>query len=226
MTATAYATFGSLRIVSGSINLPMYGAWVADLVFALTDNVPSTPTPLVLGNLTLTGTVIRTANFAGARSARIVAGAAGWRNNVTARAYQNPGGISLSTVLGDAAAEVGEQVNVVAASNGSIGTDFIRRAAPASRLLRYLAGPVWYIDNAGVTQVAPARSSTAITSDFQVTEWSGGKGLFQIAAEDVASWQPGNTFTSPVTVATQTISTTRLDIDNDGTFRLHVLTAT
>ena len=217
---TAFANIGRERIISGSINMPYYGEWVADFVLAQSNVIPVTG-PVTVGNLTMTGSVFRMASFSGSRSTRVVGGYAGWRTPVTKRAYQSSGGVPLSMVLGDAAAEVGEQVNVQ--TNGFVGTNFVREAATASRLLRQLAGPEWWIDVNGVTQVGSARPSSVITSDFQVIRWSGAKGMFTIATEDYASWLPGNTFSNSLVTTPQTISNVTIVMGNDGNLRLEVL---
>jgi hypothetical protein len=160
------------------------------------------------------------ASFAGSRSVRLVGGYGGWRKQVTAQAYQDPKGVRLSMVLGDAAAAVGEQMAI--SQDAPIGLNFVREAAPAERVLRQLAGALWYVDPSGVTRL-DARDSSAIGSEFQVIMWSGGKGLFQIATEDNAAWMPGRTFTAPTVTEIQTVSMTTLQIDNDGKLRLEVL---
>ena len=112
-----------------------------------------------MGNLSLVGAVYRQAAFGGRLEARLVGGAAGWHKPVQARAYNNPGGVALSQVLRDAAIEVGESVNVI--SDGPIGNFFFRYADKASRVLRTLAGPLWWVSPDGTTQVG-ARPATSV----------------------------------------------------------------
>lgn len=214
-----FAALNGRRIISGSVTFPYYGAWVADVTLSVSDTIPTLST-LTLEDLTLSCAVYRQFSFAGSRSARLVGGFGGWRKQIPAQAYQNSGGIKASLLLGDAASLVGEKVNVV--SDQTVGSIFVREAAPAQRLLRQVAGSIWWIDAKGTTQVGP-RSGSAIISSFTVITWSGAKGKFEIATEKLSDWMPGQTFTSPTVTATQTIGSTTIAIDNDGQLRLTVL---
>ena len=220
-----YATLNGNRIVRGSITTPLYGAWSGDVLLAEPAAIP-TPSLLAFGNLALTGTAYRTGAFAGSQWARLVAGYGGWRKPLPARQYIRAQGINASTVLRDAAAEVGEQV--VIAEDYVIGQQYVRPGpssadpAPACRVLRQLGGDLWWIDGAGVTQVGP-RPTLVIVSPFTVVDWDAGLGKFQIATEDLASWLPGNTFSAPTVPTTQTISSATLAVDDRGVLRLEVL---
>lgn len=216
----SYASANGSRIVSGSVMVPNYGAWVADLKFA--DASPLTgPIALTIGDLTLKGAIVRTDTFAGLREARLVGGAGGWRQQIPVQAYQNPSGVPLATVLGDAAMAVGETLSLGA--NPNVGTAWTREAAPAERQLRQLTS-LWWIDPAGVTQVRD-RPASPITSAFTVIHYDPAKGQFEIATETLADWMPGRTFSSPLVPAVQTISMTRYEFEDDGVMRLHILVA-
>jgi hypothetical protein len=214
------------RIISGTLPLPLYGAWVADLVLQTTTPL-SGPVTLLVGNLTLVGAVYRQAVFAGLLECRLVAGAGGWSRSVGAVGYNNPAGVPAAQVLSDAASAVGE--TVVVASPSTVGNQFARfgdspmMPGKAGRVLRSVAGQQWWIDAAGVTRVGP-RPSTAISSAFTVEEFHGSSGTLRIATEDPASWLPGNTFSS-ATVATQTIASVRHVFGADGVARLEVMLA-
>ncbi len=215
-----FATLAGARIVAGSIVIPIYGAWSGDVSLA-TDGPISDQPQLVLGNLEMKGAVYRQAPFVGARQVRLVAGAGGWRKEVLAKQYALAGGVKLGMILGDAAQEVGERVNVP--TDTIVGTGYAREKAPASRVLRQLAGANWYIDPEGVTQIAawPARK---VPSPFSVEAFDGGRGLVTIATEDYASWLPGCTFTAPTLEGTLTNCGVTYRFDGSGTFRLEVLT--
>ncbi|MGA7122810.1 MAG: hypothetical protein WBY94_22105 [Polyangiaceae bacterium] len=214
------------RIISGTLSLPLYGAWVADLVLQTTTPL-SGPVTLLVGNLTLVGAVYRQAVFAGLLECRLVAGAGGWAKSVGAVGYNNPAGVQASQVLSDAAAAVGE--TVVVAVPSTVGNQFARfgdsptMPGKAGRVLRSVAGQQWWIDAAGVTHVGP-RPSMAISSPFTVEEFHGSSGTLRIATEDPASWLPGSTFSS-ATVATQTIASVRHVFGADGVARLEVMLA-
>ncbi len=212
-------TLNGIRVISGSITIPYYGAWVADVVLADSTTIP-TSVSLVVGDLTLIGTVVRQASFAASRSARIVGGAAGWRKELPSRGYSHIAGVKLSTVVGDAANECGERI--VLASDLALGTHYARDAGTAQRVLEIELNGTWWIDPLGVTQTKD-RDSSPVVSPFTVLSWSGGKGQFEIASESIATWQPGRTFTSVVVEGTQQVSSITIDVDNEGKARLHIL---
>ena len=142
----------------------------------------------------------------------MVGGYGGWQKSIPAKSYYFASGIPLSMVLNDAAVECGEQWGgtVGAASDlqlyasQSIGTRYVREQGNAQQVLRQQVGNLWWIDSSGNTRMAP-RASTLITSPFEIINWSGGKGKFQVATESPGDWIPGRTFNNPVIGAVQTV---------------------
>ena len=224
---TLALSLNGVQIMSTRVVIPLYGLWTADVALTSAQPEPSTPggCSLALGNLSLVGTAFRAANFAGCRTSRIVGGYGGWRNPVSPRSYRNPAGVSLTMILQDLAAEVGEQIAV--AQESTIGNLFTRgtpgRQPVASDVLRQIAGPSWWVDGSGKTQVGP-RPSSAISSTFLVESWHGAQGSFEVSTEDPASWLPGNTFSNDTLASAQTISMTTILAENSGKVRLRVLT--
>lgn len=217
---TAFASVNGIRVFQGSLTIPYYGAWSADFDLATPDTQAAAAT-VAIGNLSLVGTAIRTAPFAGARGWRGVAGFGGWRNILKAASY-GAASVMLSMVLGDAAAQLGEKV--IVNPDQALGPGWnVLGTQTGSQLLAQCAGPCWYIDTSGTTQVVSARPSSPITSDFQVIDDHAGMGLFDISTEDYASWLPGNTFAAPTVTGTVAISSTTFRVDNDGILRLSVL---
>lgn len=214
----AFASFNGAAVNSAKLCVPYYGIWCADLAFPKPDAVDLSG-PLVIGDLSMQGTIVSGDSFAGSRKVQAIGGKAGWRKSIPSQNYSNPSGIKLSVVLGDAAANVGEQVRV---SNDSvIGVSYVRESAPASRFLRQLAGPLWYIDSDGITQVGD-RPTKAITTAFSIIKADPSNNSFQIATENYKDWLPGNTF-SNVIVPMHRISMTTFILDNQGKLRLEVL---
>lgn len=213
-----YLSFAGERLTTVSSVMPMYGAWVADVVLASGVSLPSVAAPLVIGDLTLTGTVFRGAVFAGARSARVVAGMGGWRNHVPAQDYRGAS-VLASTVLRDAATAVGERVLMDAQDTNL--RRFVREAGPAARVLRQVAGASWWTANDGTTHIGPRPTST-VKKDFTVLSWSGRVGKFEIATEAVAEWVPGAKFDAPGD-GMQTISSVMIESSNEGKLRIGVL---
>lgn len=201
------------------VTIPEYGTWAADVSLAESVPVP-TLTSLVIGDLTMVAAVVRSASFSGAKSARIVGGGGGWRKTLSRGYYATGGGVRLAVLLSDAAKELGETMGTV--TDRSMGATYARAEQPGARFLRNLIGPTWWVDTAGKTQTGP-RPSGDITSQFDVIEWHGGKGAFEIATETYSDWMPGRTFKSVTVPARQVISMVSINQDNDGVLRLSVL---
>jgi hypothetical protein len=212
----------ALCLVSGQtavhldLSIPLYGLWVADVALSLGTLIASGPVSLTLGNMTLSGAVYRQNVFAGQVKARLVGGAGGWNKKVAARGYNNPAGVLLSMVLGDAAMEVGETVSV--AQDQVIGNFYARFADKASRVLAAVGGPSWWVDSSGVTRIGPRTAST-IKSSFVVEDYKPHTGELVVSTEDYASWQPGAMFTS-ATTGTQTIASVRHQMNDTATMRV------
>jgi hypothetical protein len=217
---TEFATLNGQRIMSGNICMPYFGMWSGDVVLS-SDAVITSNVIVTVGNLTLVGYAYRTASFTGSRSARLVAGNGGWRKSVAAQGYYNPAGILKSLLSGDAASLVGETVLVT--QDISVGSAYVREAAPAERLIRNLFGDTWYVDTKGVLQAQDRVDFSPISSPFTVVSWSGGKGSFEIATEDLASWLPGRTFSDANVTSTQKVSAMTIDMTNDGPLRTMIL---
>lgn len=220
---TQYAEINGVRIISGSVTVPYYGAWAADL--SLVSDEPISAEPLgctvTIGALTLRGTAYRMAPFTSSRRVRLVGGAGGWRKVLPKRAYYAAGGLPLSMILGDAAKEAGETIAIEADS--IVGDHLTRPSAPGGRLLRERAS-LWWIDTAGVTRIAAARPSTAIASDYQLLERDTGRGWAKLATESLQDWMPGNTFQAFTMNTAQTIAMTTFRIESQGSLRVEVLT--
>jgi hypothetical protein len=226
-----------------TVNLlvPWYGTPVADITLEgpnpLTGSVS-----LVVGNATFAMAVAcgpdgvpRSATFAGQTYARLVGGAGGWRAPVTLAPLRNPAGILLSTALGDVAMAAVNPVTGKAETMGalpagvdkSIGLFYVPQAGvPAGRLLAALAGPLWWMDPKGVTQVGAARTGPAIAAaSAQVSHDDAGMGWVTVATEDVASWAtPGATYASATVPMGITVRAARVRSDGGGDLRVEVLT--
>lgn len=215
-----FIAFGGSRVPIASLTLSA-NIWVADLEFPETQPIDAT-SQLTVGDLALLGTVYRQSDFAGTKSARVVAGYGGWHKSVVGRAYTQPGGVKLSMVAKDLAGEVGEKVAVP--NDRVIGDYFIREAGPAHRVLRQLAGRDWYVDDDGTTRIQ-ARPSSPVGGDYLVQSFNGARGELVISTESYTEWRPGNTFSNALVTEPQTISTVRLESTNDGLLR-HTILAT
>ncbi len=222
MSGAAFTNFAGVRLSTGTITIPFYGLWAADVAFPDAGDIPATGL-LAFGDLSLFGTVVRTLPYAGSRTARIVGGYNGWSKTLPARAYALPSGIPLSMLLGDAAKECGELVKL--ATDGSVGARYIRDVSPAGFLLRAFA-PLWWVDPTGVTRVGPRdNDGTAITSAFDVIDASGGLGRFVVATDAPSEWMPGRTFAGPTVPEAKTVSLVTHTVKGGGVGRVEVLAA-
>lgn len=226
---TYFATCAGLQVVGGSLMVPLVGAWTADLELANGEQV-SGLVDVVIGNLTLKGTVYRSEVYGGQIRARIVGGYAGWRTQAPPQGYGSGSGVKLSTVLNDLAAAVGETLNV--AADTSIGNAFARvnfSTSVASDVLwqlmqlGFMSG--WYVDPAGVTQTG-AWPATTVATSFMPTNQKTDAGVIEVATEDYAAWLPGCSFSHPLLAGSFTSAGVHYVWTGDGKFRFEVLTKT
>lgn len=221
----AFLSLNGTRVVSAHVSVPYYGTWTADVMMPAAGNAAAlavgSQVTLTLGNLTLIGAVYRSGPFAGQIRIFAMGGYGGWQKPVPSQQYTLSGGVKLSTVLTDMASAVGEKVNVQA--DRVIGSGFVREATSAGRILRQIAGPLWYVDPQGVTQIVATRKPLTIATPFQIVQFDGDRGEFEVATEDYLSWLPGSSFSNEIVTAAQTISLSTIDTDNDGTLRFRVL---
>lgn len=217
----SWANVDGDMVTSGRLTVPYSGLWVADL--ALSDETAiSGAVTLYVGDLALKGYVFRGGPFTGSFSARLFGGFGGWRKKVTPRAYYSPVGLALSTILGDVAIEVGEQVQIDA--DVTIGNRFVRELGPAARVLRQIAGPTWWCDPASGKTVVGKRPATVIKSDFTVEHYHRSEGRLSIASEVLKDWMPGRSFTAPTISTPKIISSASFTFSTEGRARIEVLT--
>lgn len=226
-----FASCAGLQIVSGSLVIPKIGAWTADVHLATQQTVSGT-VPVVIGNLTLLGTVYRSDVYGGQVRARIVGGYGGWRNRIAPQGYGSGSGVLLSTILNDAASACDERVTI--ASDRSIGNAYARVSFPSSVagdiLWQMLSQGIiagWYVAPSGVT-ITSQWPSINVSTPFTVTDQKPDEGMVEIATEDYASWMPGCTFSSPLLTSGETFTSAGVIYtwDDAGKFRFAVLTGT
>lgn len=223
---TDFAALNGDRVVSGRVCIPSSRLWTADVVAALSKDLPETPggLSLTLGNLAFTGTIFREATYGGVRSVRIVGGFGGWRNALKPRYYDLPAGVPLSMVLNDAATELGEPAPTIgpALAGSFVGPAFSRPGEPGTYVLEQLATPYWWMQPSGTVYVG-ARAGGQITTTFQVTEYKGRMGRFTVYPDVVGDWMPGRSFVTPQIGSPSPISYIEFVIDEGGMLRGEVL---
>src|SRR4051812_36109455 len=109
MSDTSFVTVNGFSCRRCILRVANVGPWVADVDFDDKPGVVGAVT-LQINQLQLQGTIVpeQDGTFAGARESRIVGGAGGWRNPVTAKGYHSDAGVRAQVVASDAAREVGE----------------------------------------------------------------------------------------------------------------------
>ncbi len=184
------ATLNGNRVTSARADISAFGCWYAnasvDGEVALSGAVE-----LKIADLTLRGTVLSGGPAKGRSHYRIVAGAGGWGRSIKKEGYANDAGVKLSTVLGDAAALVGETLDASTMSaSDKVGPSYTREAGPACHLLELEAKGAWYVREDGVTCIGRRAAST-----LKVNATHGpvdlARGTVTLAAESIASILPG-----------------------------------
>lgn len=131
------ATLNKHRIVSGKVHIPKWGFWHAEVTLD-SEVVLSGVVALQLADVTFNGAVVSGGPSRGRSTYRIIAGAGGWGRTLKRKSYANDANDKVSTVLGDAAREVGETLAPIM-STERVGANFTRPEAAASQVLQMVA---------------------------------------------------------------------------------------
>lgn len=202
-------TCGGAAVQSVKLHIPGVGPWFADVTFA--DEAASVPqnTPIVLqaGSVELHG-VIPTALdgvFGLQRRATLVAGRGAWGALVKDRGYHNDAGVKASKVIQDLAAEIGETLGTITPAADRLGSHWARESGVASMALeRASGGAAWYVDFAGVTQIAQRSATTPSTDAYQILQAWPDQNYALVGIDEINTILPGATLTerlpAPVTV--------------------------
>lgn len=183
------STLNGHRVTSARATIPAWGRWYADVSIDVEATLTGAAT-LKIADLTLVGTVLTGGPAKGRSHFRIVAGAGGWGRTLPRKSYTNDAGVKLATVLGDAAKEAGEMLDLGARSADRVGPNWVRDDGPASRLLEQLASESWYIDEAGVTRLGRRPTVRyALPSTHGPLDLA--RRTVTIAAESIATILPG-----------------------------------
>lgn len=197
----ATATVGGVPLERATLTVPSSGPWILDGV--TTDVLEGAPTVATVGDITLSGTVVRSATFTGSTRLRMIAGAAGWSRTVLARGYRLAGGLQLAPILADAAREVGE--TVAGAPSVSVGSWYGRRRGAASQVLRLLPdGVSWWVDYLGITRIGQ-RATGLVAPAFEVQDFDGARGVISLSTDTPAAFAPGRDIADP-TIGARTIN--------------------
>lgn len=181
------ATLAGATVTRATIVIPRWGIWWADVQVSSGDTL-SGRVEFKIEDLTLSGTIAHGGPYRSVGWYRVVGGAAGWRTQITERAYRAEVGVKLSTVLRDAATAAGETLGTVA--DRRIGPAYVRLAGDASSVLEALAPEAWHVDAAGVTQVG-IRPSAKYAPTYRLIAKRPDRALVTIAPDSLATLTPG-----------------------------------
>lgn len=182
------ATLAGVPIARATTQIPAWGLAWADVDLAEAESLPMAMATLDIAGQPFVGTLVSGGVFEGRAAYHWVAGAGGWRNEIKAKAYANDAGVKASTVLADAAREVGE--TLASPPSTKLGPHFARRKGTASSMLHELAPRGWYVDAAGVTCFG-ARPTVAYVGDAVRVTRDPRMGLIELATEDISQLLPG-----------------------------------
>lgn len=181
------ATLNGNAVLSCRVNLPKWGAWYADVEIGGADALTGAAT-LVLGDLTLVGTILSGGVWQSRARYRIVGGRGGWGKTIKGASYSNDAGLPYAKLLADAALACKETLGV--APVGVAGASYVRPEGRAALVLEQLFPAGWYVDETGVTQIG-ARLPSVYLGKAVRFERDIACGMVSLAAEDVASLLPG-----------------------------------
>lgn len=189
---TLYSELDGHHVIDARMVVPRLGCWFADVT--LSDEVAvSGLITLTIANISWKCTPWRTASYQGRTMARVIGGHGGWQHLLPSKAYANPAGVMLSTILNDASRETGEVVGLTAPDVAQ-GNFYVREAAPGQRVLNRLADE-WHVAPDGSTIVGLWPVTDKVATAFDVIDYDPIFRKAELATEDLAAFTPTRTFT-------------------------------
>ena len=191
---------GGRRVTDLECHLPPTGGWICSGHLD-SGGMPSGVVTIVIGDLSLTGLVLagRGGIDSPDRPAFILEGGSGWRTLLPAPggAYASPGGVRLSTVLGDLGALCGEAYD--APAEVKLGPSYgwtagARGRAVLADLVARGALPTWRAATTGRATFSPWPTLPAADAHGRITDRRLAVGGREVALDTaVAAWLPGAT---------------------------------
>jgi hypothetical protein len=202
---------GGVAASAARVAVPAWGAGYADVSLTEPAELSGAQT-LVIADIEVKCTVLSGGAADGRAGYRVVFGAGGWGRVIPAKGYRNDIGVAVSTVLGDAAAAVGE--TLAGAPSTRLGPHYARAEGQAADVLNALAARNWYVDFAGVTNIGQ-RPAAAYPGAAPRTRRDPAAGVFELAIESsLAGLVPGVTIdgSQPATDVEYELSGQRLTV--------------
>lgn len=185
------ATLNGIAATMARVQIPAWGVWFAEAELAREESL-SGAVELKIADLTLTGTIIAGGAFAGRSRYHLQGGGGGWGRQLERRAYANDAGVKKRTVLLDAAAGAGEQLDeaTLPAPSASLGGHWTRPLGPAKFVLDHLSPRAWHVGIDGVTRIG-LRSPISVDTPAQRMTVDHDRAELELAAESIADLLPG-----------------------------------
>lgn len=180
------------QTVTGSIHIPAVGATIVQFTGNPEFQVPQTGNVVQFGEISFTCAKVRAEQWQGSTIGKLIVGSGGWGKVLSPKFYRLPAGVKLSLILGDAAREVGETIDV--SPDRVLGPFYVRENFPAQTLLNRLCVD-WYISPDGVTHTGP-RAGGTVSSRFDVIDNDPSFSRVVVATDAPLDWVPGRTFSN------------------------------
>lgn len=188
-------TLNGASIQTATVRLPRFGVWSATVAVAgplvLAEGALVT---LVVGDLTLVGTVASGGTYAEQATYQIVGGAGRWSSTVPQHTHRNSDGVTVAEVAADLCAAARERSVVVEpGAERPLGYAWPRRAGLASDALADLAGDAWWVAPDGATHIGQRPAKTAQPADVRLLSYEAALRRATVAVTDdaLAQLAPG-----------------------------------
>lgn len=170
---TAVFTVNGYALNRATLRMNRRGVWTCGVTPAESPPlVAGSRVPVILGDLSLTGTLRPGGSFGGADTWNVIAGAGKWDTALPASdPYRDDSGVMLSTVLEDLRRDVGELGMVLDIPDRSLGYAWTRPAGLASDTLRALVGDAWYVAPDGITHIGDRPSLASAADSISVESY-------------------------------------------------------
>lgn len=179
------------RVSKLDVYAPWSGAWYADVVLDDGDVTLAGRVTITVGTLKLAGTIEAATSgaFVMQRHFRVVAGAGQWGKRIGPENYYMAPSVSRQAIATDLARETGETLAAALEfPPDDLGPHFVRRAGLASLALERLVDSprVWWVDQAGITQIGTRTLDVAEAGKYQTLSFSPATRTAEIALDDPA----------------------------------------
>lgn len=183
------STLQGHTVTSATVTRPKWGIWYADAAIDSEETLVGRVT-LKVGDLSLSGTILGGGPSKGRSRYSIVGGAGGWGRSIPKESYEDDAGVKVSTILGDAAAAVGESIDATAIGSARVGPRYARPEGAASAVLERYAPSGWYVGEDGVTRLG-TRGTSTLPAKAVIGPIDKARRTVSIASEEISAIQPG-----------------------------------